>query len=189
MLTDSTCGTLDGKAKVYVRNGPVGVIGKTGELTSWMNVYRTKTGFVHATPGESGLIDVAPVLRSFAAKISTWDESQSLDVANTMSANVAGRVSWDGDAGEEWASVIAPERAVAYVSMIGPLVFVVRDTADVGLLNTTSSLEVVRVPELDTPALRCEPDVLIAALGPRAVSSAAMNPECFAAQDLWFATI
>ena len=38
------------KAKVYVENGPVGVTGH-GELTSYINIYRTKTGYVHGCPG------------------------------------------------------------------------------------------------------------------------------------------
>ncbi|MBQ8166088.1 MAG: hypothetical protein IJZ96_03530, partial [Lachnospiraceae bacterium] len=38
------------KAKVYVTNGPVGVTG-SGQLTSYINVYRTKTGYVHGSPG------------------------------------------------------------------------------------------------------------------------------------------
>jgi len=41
------------KAKVFVENGPVGALGNTGELTSWINVYRTKTGFVHGAPGRA----------------------------------------------------------------------------------------------------------------------------------------
>ncbi|WP_166665506.1 polymorphic toxin-type HINT domain-containing protein [Kribbella caucasensis] len=40
------------KAKVYVENGPVGVLGRTGELTDWINVYRDpKSNFVHGSPG------------------------------------------------------------------------------------------------------------------------------------------
>ena len=39
------------KAKVYIENGPVGVLGKTGEPTNWINIYRTKTGFIHGAPG------------------------------------------------------------------------------------------------------------------------------------------
>ena len=39
------------KAKVYVEGGPVGILGNTGELTNWINVYRTRTGFVHGAPG------------------------------------------------------------------------------------------------------------------------------------------
>ena len=38
------------KAKVYVENGPVGVTG-SGELTNYINIYRTKTGYVHGSPG------------------------------------------------------------------------------------------------------------------------------------------
>ena len=38
------------KAKVYVENGPVGVTGQ-GELTNYINIYRTKTGYVHGCPG------------------------------------------------------------------------------------------------------------------------------------------
>ena len=41
------------KAKVFVEDGPVGVIGRTGELTSWINVYRTRTGMVHGAPGSA----------------------------------------------------------------------------------------------------------------------------------------
>lgn len=38
------------KAKVPVKNGPIGVAGNR-ELTSIINVYRTKTGYVHGSPG------------------------------------------------------------------------------------------------------------------------------------------
>jgi RHS repeat-associated protein len=39
------------KAKVPVSNGPVGVHGGTGELTSTINVYRNRNGFIHGAPG------------------------------------------------------------------------------------------------------------------------------------------
>ncbi|MFA7761327.1 RHS repeat domain-containing protein [Streptomyces sp. NRRL S-448] len=43
--------TGDGtKAKVYV-NAPIGVIGRTGELTHYVNVYRNSRGTVHGSPG------------------------------------------------------------------------------------------------------------------------------------------
>jgi hypothetical protein len=42
---------VSNKAKVFVENGPVGVSGRTGELTDWLNIYRTRTGFVHGAPG------------------------------------------------------------------------------------------------------------------------------------------
>ncbi len=38
------------KAKVLVINGYVGVTGK-GELTNYINVYRTNTGYIHGCPG------------------------------------------------------------------------------------------------------------------------------------------
>ena len=38
------------KAKVPVVNGYVGVTGK-GDLTTYINVYRTKTGYIHGSPG------------------------------------------------------------------------------------------------------------------------------------------
>ncbi len=41
----------NGKAKVFIENGPVGVHGSTGELTNWLNIYKTKTGFIHGAPG------------------------------------------------------------------------------------------------------------------------------------------
>ena len=39
------------KAKIYVVNGPVGVTAN-GELTHYINVYRTKTGYIHGCPGK-----------------------------------------------------------------------------------------------------------------------------------------
>ncbi|WP_197725488.1 hypothetical protein [Actinoplanes sp. OR16] len=39
------------KAKVYVVNGPVRVLGRTGELTHYINVYRNERGAVHGAPG------------------------------------------------------------------------------------------------------------------------------------------
>ncbi len=38
------------KARV-VLNQPIGVVAETGELTNVVNLYRTKTGFVHGAPG------------------------------------------------------------------------------------------------------------------------------------------
>ncbi len=38
------------KARVPVMNGPVGVHGGTGELTYYINIYRTNTGYVHGAP-------------------------------------------------------------------------------------------------------------------------------------------
>lgn len=38
------------QALVFVENGPVGVVGRTGELTNWIKVTRTDTGFVHGWP-------------------------------------------------------------------------------------------------------------------------------------------
>lgn len=37
-------------SKGELTNGYVGVTGK-GELTSYINVYRTKTGYIHGCPG------------------------------------------------------------------------------------------------------------------------------------------
>jgi len=39
------------KAKVLVKNGPVGVLGRSGEPTTYINLYRTKGGYVHGAPG------------------------------------------------------------------------------------------------------------------------------------------
>ena len=38
------------KAKILVNNGPVGVVAETGELTNYINVYRTVDGKVHGSP-------------------------------------------------------------------------------------------------------------------------------------------
>jgi hypothetical protein len=38
------------KARVFVENGPVGVIAKNGSLTDWMTIHRTDTRFVHGHP-------------------------------------------------------------------------------------------------------------------------------------------
>lgn len=47
---DSNSLWLGNKAKVFVENGPVGISGGTGELTDWLNIYRTRTGFVSVPP-------------------------------------------------------------------------------------------------------------------------------------------
>ena len=39
------------KAKVSVVNGHVGVIGRTGELTYYVNVYRNSRGAIHGSLG------------------------------------------------------------------------------------------------------------------------------------------
>jgi len=40
------------KAKVFVQqNGPAGILGRSGELTDWINVYRTNKGIIHGSPG------------------------------------------------------------------------------------------------------------------------------------------
>ena len=38
------------QAKIPITNGSVGIHGKTGELTNWIEVTRTNTGFVHGWP-------------------------------------------------------------------------------------------------------------------------------------------
>jgi hypothetical protein len=40
------------KAKIPVSNGIVGYTG-SGEPTMWINIYRTKSGFVHGAPGNA----------------------------------------------------------------------------------------------------------------------------------------
>ena len=47
---DEACLWVGSQATVFVTNGPVGVIGKTGELTNWITITTTKTGFVHGWP-------------------------------------------------------------------------------------------------------------------------------------------
>lgn len=41
----------DNSAKVPVSNGNVGVTGRTGQLTEYINVYRKNSGYVHSSPG------------------------------------------------------------------------------------------------------------------------------------------
>ena len=44
---------VNNQAKVPIVNGNIGVIGRTGELTSWIEVTKTNTGFVHGWPSSS----------------------------------------------------------------------------------------------------------------------------------------
>ncbi len=52
-FADQNCGwnSSNGKAKVLVTNGPIGVLASNGQKTSWVNVYKTSTNFVHGSPG------------------------------------------------------------------------------------------------------------------------------------------
>jgi hypothetical protein len=44
---------VNNRAKVFVTNGPVGVTGIKGELTSWINLYRKDSGALHGSPGNA----------------------------------------------------------------------------------------------------------------------------------------
>lgn len=43
---------FDNKAKVRVTNGIIGYTGN-GTPTTWLNIYRTNSGFVHGSPGNA----------------------------------------------------------------------------------------------------------------------------------------
>jgi RHS repeat-associated protein len=38
------------QATVFIENGPIGVLGRTGELTSYLTITKTNTGFIHGWP-------------------------------------------------------------------------------------------------------------------------------------------
>ncbi|MET7652839.1 hypothetical protein [Streptomyces sp. NPDC005486] len=42
---------IGNKVKVYVESGPVGIVGRAGELTSYINIYRNSNKTVHGSPG------------------------------------------------------------------------------------------------------------------------------------------
>lgn len=44
---------IGNKAKVFVEGGTLGAIGRTGELTSWINVHVSRMGMVHGVPGSA----------------------------------------------------------------------------------------------------------------------------------------
>ena len=43
------------QAKVFITNGPVGVLGRSGVLTNWVTVTRTRSNFIHAWPSSPPL--------------------------------------------------------------------------------------------------------------------------------------
>ena len=45
---------INNQAKIPITNGNVGVVGRTGELTNWIEVTKTNTGFVHGWPCKPG---------------------------------------------------------------------------------------------------------------------------------------
>jgi hypothetical protein len=42
---------VNNRAKVRVETGPVGILGESGQPTNWVNLYRTRSGRVHGSPG------------------------------------------------------------------------------------------------------------------------------------------
>ena len=135
------------------------------------------------------MIDIAPFLSRYSRDKATWNETTSLRAAELIASLADAEIDWDDDAGEEWSSVLTAERAIAYVSMVGPLVFIVEDVAMSLDEVSERSLNAVPIPSLDASVLQCEERALTEAFGPTAVGSRAVDPACFSAQDLWFATI
>jgi hypothetical protein len=100
-------------------------------------------------------------------------------------------VEWDFDAGEAWARVLDGQGVVALISAEAP-VMVLRGSEGDPSPALDPRPEILWVGAVDAPALRAELPALLAAfpaLEETWGEDPDLNPDCFAAEELWFATV
>lgn len=134
------------------------------------------------------MIDISPLLHTMCVAESTWHQERSVDVAETVSAALAGRISWDNAAGEDWIQVMGKNGVIAFVGVRWPVVIMLE--RDVSRLRSMVPDDVayLAVGDMDEPELIASKESLFETFGDRA-RSAALAPGGFSAKDLWFATV
>jgi hypothetical protein len=109
-------------------------------------------------------------------------------VAEAIAAELKTRLSWDEDAGEDWARALVKDEAGVMICMAGPLVVA---SAHVGaqIAVITSDVPVITAPTFDALVLSCDVQTLQAAFPNEDWGNLPLNPERFSADELWFCTI
>ncbi|MFD7084748.1 hypothetical protein [Streptomyces sp. NPDC059918] len=133
------------------------------------------------------MTDVSGALARLGDPPAAWREEVAVGIADDLARSLGGVVDWDGEADEEWMSVLVQDSRVAMVSTA--LRLVVAGERVVGHLQIrTPGVSVIAVPSFDAPAMRCDVAVLARVFGGEG-KFGELDPEAFSANDLWFATV
>lgn len=133
------------------------------------------------------------VTESFLAAKSrgSWPMQALVDSVATDPALQGMRVDWDASGGEEWLRILKTSMVLGLVWVPGPLVIATsghHEIVDEVERLTGTTVEQVAVPHLDSPVLRMRADGIQEVWPGRDWPAGAIDPECFSAHDLWYAT-
>lgn len=134
------------------------------------------------------MIDIAPVLESFISRKQDWQRESSVRVAAAIAGELATKLTWDEDAGEDWSRVLLAGQAGVMIFMAGPLIVTSADVAP-QVTAVACDVPVITVPSLNARVLVCDAHTLRAAFGDQVWNNPALNAERFSADELWFCTI
>jgi hypothetical protein len=114
-----------------------------------------------------------------------------VDAVATDPALQGMRVEWDDAGGEEWLRILKTSMVLGLVWVPGPLVVATsghHEIVDEVERLTGTMVEQVAVPRLDSPVLRLQAERVGELWPDRQWPGDAIDPECFSAHDLWYAT-
>lgn len=134
------------------------------------------------------MTDITDLIERIPILSANWSQDRGILVAQELVSHVNATISWDPDAGEDWAQIIIDGRARALIGIRWPVIILLeRDVQRFGPHVPEICLRVV-VTDLDEPELTASEEALTRTFGDRA-QSAALRPSHFSAMDLWFATV
>ncbi|HET7311540.1 MAG TPA: hypothetical protein VFJ17_09465 [Mycobacteriales bacterium] len=120
-----------------------------------------------------------------------WPMQTLVDAVATDPALQGMRVEWDDAGGEEWLRILKTSMVLGLVWVPGPLVVATsghHEIVDEVERLTGTMVEQVAVPRLDSPVLRLQAERVGELWPDRQWPGDAIDPECFSAHDLWYAT-
>jgi len=134
------------------------------------------------------MTDITDIVHGLADAPARWSQERGAQVAQAFSRHLGLTVSWDEDAGEDWARVIDDRRVRVFVGIRWPVVMVLEPDLSRLQALIPDDVACLVVTDMDERELSASEDSLFAAFGQRA-HSAALTPGAFSATDLWFATV
>ncbi|WP_159062007.1 hypothetical protein [Streptomyces sp. WM6368] len=133
------------------------------------------------------MIDISSVLESICGTGDKWVSGAAGAVAGDLARSIGADIDWDGDAGEEWLSLLVEDARVAIVSAELPLI-VTLECHSFDSSAVSRGARIVAVSSFETPELCCDSAVLRRTFG-EMQAYGTLNPDSFSGNDLWFATV
>jgi hypothetical protein len=134
------------------------------------------------------LIDITTKLDEFADRALDWSESRSQAALNRLAISLNGHADWDFEAGEEWGRVLIDRSVHAFVSMCGPLAFVLTSDQHIAADNIGDEFLLVTVRSMDSDEIVAQDRALVRAFGTR-VERLPGGLQPFSVGDLWYTTV